>query len=214
MKEFFELKEGVVVNSARGTGNILIYTTPDDTEKKELLETLHLDQHTLESALDPDEISRVEFIPHYLSVIWKRPNTAAFREQLKFEVSSLGIFLNKNRVTLVLGESTIPFTDKEFHGISSLNSFVLKFLLHTIHHFLGHLKAMRLLNAELQSKLNLSMENRYLLQMFNLSESLIYYLNALEANAAVLTKLKTHTDKIAFTKEDLEMLEDITIEHQ
>src|SRR3989338_9189688 len=50
--------------------------------------------------------------------------------------------------------------------------------------------------------------------MFNLSESLIYYLNALEANASALAKLRTNVEKIGFSKEELEMLDDIIIEHQ
>lgn len=214
MKEYFELKGGCIVPSNPEEGKIIVYALPNEPEKKELLENLKIDQHTLESALDPDEISRVEFFAHYLSIIWKRPNTFAFKEQLSFEVSSLGIFLNKEKVTLILGENTIPFTSKEFHGITSLNGFVLRFLLQTIHHFLGHLKGIRQINAELQSKLNLSMENQYLLQMFNLSESLIYYLNALEANASALSKLRANVERIGFSKEEQEMLDDIMIEHQ
>lgn len=214
MKEFFELQNGSVVESSPEKGNILVYALPGEAEKKELLETLNIDQHALDSALDPDEISRVEYTNEHLYIIWKRPNTASFKEFLKFEVSSLGIFLKQGRLTLILGESTIPFSAKEFHGITSLNGVILKFLLHTIHHFLGHLKAIRQLNAELQSKLNLSMENQYLLAMFNLSESLIYYLNALEANSSALTKLRTHAEKMGFSKEEQEMLDDIVIEHQ
>ena len=214
MKSFFELKNGAVLDSTEEAGNIVVYAVPTDLEKHELFQTLHLDQHTLESALDPDEISRVEFTPEYPYIIWKRPNAASFKELLKFEVSSLGIFLKQNRLTLILGESTIPFTAKEFQGIMSLNGVILKFLLHTIHHFLGHLKVMRQINAELQSKLNVSMENSYLLQMFNLSESLIYYLNALEANASALTKLRANAEKMNFSKEELELLDDIMIEHQ
>lgn len=214
MKEFFELKNGTVIPTLPEMGNILVYALPSDSEKKELLETLKIDQHTLESALDPDEISRVEFTPEYLYIIWKRPNTASFKDALKFEVSSVGIVLKQGRLTLILGESSLPFGSKEFQGITSLNGVILKFLLHTIHHFLGHLKAIRQLNAELQSKLNLSMENQYLLQMFNLSESLIYYLNALEANASALTKLRVIAEKIGFAKEEQDMLDDIIIEHQ
>ncbi|MBP9853575.1 MAG: magnesium transporter CorA family protein [Candidatus Omnitrophica bacterium] len=214
MKSFFEIKDGCVVLSNEEAGKIVVYALPNEAEKKELIETLKIDQHTVESALDPDEISRVEFLSHYLSIIWKRPNTFAFKEQMSFEVSSLGIFLNKEKVTLVLGESTIPFSSKEFHGVTSLNSFVLRFLLQTIHHFLGHLKGIRLINAELQSKLNMSMENLYLLQMFNLNESLIYYLNALEANASALVKLRNNVERVGFSKEEQEMLDDIMIEHQ
>lgn len=214
MKEFFELKNGSVVPSAPEASNITTYAQPDETEKKELLETLQLDQHALESALDPDEISRLEFTPDYIYIIWKRPNAASFKQFLKFEVSSLGMFVRQGKLTLILGENLVPFNAKEFQGITSLNGVILKFLLHTTHHFLGHLKVIKQLNGEIQSKLNLSMENRYLLQMFTLGESLIYYLNALEANGSVLAKLRAYTDKISFSKAELEMLDDIIIEHQ
>lgn len=50
--------------------------------------------------------------------------------------------------------------------------------------------------------------------MFNLSESLIYYLNALEANASALSKLRANVERIGFSKEEQEMLDDIMIEHQ
>jgi magnesium transporter len=214
MKNYFELKNGTVVPSAPETSDILVYALPDDLEKKDLIDTLQIDQHALESALDPDEISRVEFTVDYLYIIWKRPNTASFKQLLKFEVSSMGIFVKQGRLTLILGEGTIPFDAKEFQGATSLHGIILKFFLHTIHHFLGHLKVIKQLNGELQSKLNLSLENQYLLQMFTLGESLIYYLNALEANAAVLTKLRSNRDKISFSREELEMLDDIAIEHQ
>lgn len=214
MKEFFELKNGVAHSCDKETGTIQIYTQPDNGDKKELLDLLNLDLHDLESALDPDEISRIEFTPEHIYIIWKRPNAASFKEQLKFEVSSLGIFIKEGKLIMILGEGTIPFSSKEFRSITSINGFILKFLLHTIHHFLGHLKAIRLLNTELQSKLNMSMENQYLLHMFNLSESLIYYLNALEANASVLTKLRTNVERMGFSQDELEMLDDIIIEHQ
>jgi magnesium transporter len=213
MKEFFQISHGSIVSSDAEDANILVYSRPSSAEKAELLGMLQLDQHTLDSALDPDEISRVELKPDHLHIIWKRPNTASFKEFLKFEVSSIGIFLNNNKVILVL-EEPVSFTSKEFLGVVSLNSFVLKFLLHTIHHFLGHLKAIRQLNAELQAKLNLSMENQYFLQMFNLSESLIYYLNALEGNSSALTKLRMNVERINFSKEEQDMLDDIIIEHQ
>ena len=214
MKEFLELKDGSVFNSTPANGNIVIYSLPNDAEKKEITQTLNLDYHAIESALDPDEISRVEFNSDHLYIIWKRPNTTSFKELLKFEVSSLGIYLKGDRLTLILGENSTPFTAKEFNKIASLNGVILSFLLHTIHHFFGHLKVIRQINGELQSKLNLSMENRYLLHMFNLSESLIYYLNALQANASVLTKLYSLADKIGLSKDEIEMFDDIMIEHQ
>lgn len=214
MKSFFEIKNGGVVACPPEGALICVYAQPGPEEKTELMNNLGLNHHAIESALDPDEVSRVEANADHLYLIWKRPNTASFKDQLKFGVSSLGLFLRKNQIILILSEDGVDFTSKEFRDVFTLNDFVLKFLLQTIHHFLGHLKAMRMLNAELQSKLNNSMENRYLFQMFNLSESLIYYLNALEANASALGKLRSTCERLNFTKTELDLLDDIMIEHQ
>jgi magnesium transporter len=210
----YEIKEHSLAASTSEQANILVYAMPTESEKRELLEILQFDEHDLDSALDPDEISRVDVTPDYTYIIWKRPNNVSFEQALKFEVSSLGIFLQKDKLTIILGESTIPFANREFLGVTSLAGVMLKFFLHTIHHFLGHLKVIKQINAELQSKLIITMENRYLLQMFTLGESLIYYLNALEANSSVLTKVRLSADKIGFTQDELEMLDDIIIEHQ
>ena len=214
MKALFELKDRTLVSSTSESANIIVYSTPNDAEKHELIETLQIDQHDLDSALDPDEISRVDVTPDYIYTIWKRPNNVSFEQALKFEVSSLGIFLQKDRLTIILGESTLPFGHKEFPGVTSLGGIMLKLFLHTIHHFLGHLKVIKQINAELQSKLNITMENRYLIQMFTLGESLIYYLNALEANSLVLTKVRASAEKIGFTIDEIEMIDDIIIEHK
>ncbi len=75
MKTFFDIKDGALVESTSDTAKVLIYAVPDGAEKQELLDILPLDRHALESALDPDEISRVEFTPEYTYMIWKRPRT-------------------------------------------------------------------------------------------------------------------------------------------
>ena len=85
MKSLYELKDGSIVSSTSEQANILVYTTPTEPEKHELMETLQLDQHDLESALDPDEISRVDVTPDYIYTIWKRPNNVSFEQALKFE---------------------------------------------------------------------------------------------------------------------------------
>ena len=57
------------------------------------------------------------------------------------------------------------------------------------------------------------MENKYLLQMFDLSESLVYYLNAIASNNSVLEKLRNNSKKLSFTDEESEILEDVTIDN-
>ena len=214
MKTFFEIKNSVLAQTDSAQAPVVVYTLPDDSEKNQLLETLGHDRHDLESALDPDEVSRIEFGADDTYIIWKRPNNATYQQQLKFEVSSVGLFIQKNHLTVILGDASPAFSGREFQRIESINDLVLKFFLHTARHYLDHLKVIKQLAAEIQTKLNLSMENNYLIQTFVLSESLAYYLNAIEANAGVLSKLRNCASKMELAGSELEALDDILIENQ
>ncbi len=214
MKNQFEIRQGSLVQSGSDAASILVYVAPDAAEKEELLKILDFDAHDLESALDPDEISRVEISAEGIFIIWKRPNQATFEEMLKFEVSSVGVFLQQDRMTMILGEEAPPFSaGREFRNVSTFTNVLLRFLMLTTRHYLDHLKVIKQLTAELERKLSLSMENRYLLQMFGLGESLIYYLSALESNAVVLSRLKANAKRIGFSEDEQEMMDDIIIEH-
>jgi magnesium transporter len=214
VKTCFELKHGSIVETAGEPASILVYAAPDEWEKQHIMQVLALDPYDLESALDPEEISRVEFAPDRVSLIWKRPKSASFDEQLRLDVASLGLFLYQDRLTVIMNEQSIPFAAKEFQGVSSSVDVLLRFLLYTVRHYMAHLRVIKQLTIELESKISSSMENRYLLQMFALSESLIYYLNAIEANGIVLTKLRGSVEKLGLSKQRIESLDDIILDNQ
>jgi magnesium transporter len=213
MKTALELRDGSIMPTTDERADVLVYVTPLAEEKRQIIETLRLDPHDLESALDPDEISRVQFYPDGLYVIWKRPKNISVGQHLRLDVSSVGLFLHQNRLQIIMSENALPFSAKEFQGVDSVLDVLLRFFLHTVHHYLAHLKAIKQLTVELESKISTSMENRYLLQMFALSESLIYYLNAIEANGSVLSKLRGAAEKLGLTKQQIDFLDDITLDN-
>ncbi|HOK05207.1 MAG TPA: CorA family divalent cation transporter, partial [Victivallales bacterium] len=53
-----------------------------------------------------------------------------------------------------------------------------------------------------------------LLQIFTISESLIYYHNELEGNSTILVKLRYIAEKLKLNEEEIEYLEDVSIENQ
>jgi len=57
------------------------------------------------------------------------------------------------------------------------------------------------------------MQNQHLIQMFNLSESLIYYINAIHSNGAVLNRLRNHAQKQGFNAEAISLIDDLIIEN-
>lgn len=213
MAQLFKLHEGKIVPASKEDAEIEVYAAPDEEEKKHLLTVLDTDLHSLNSTLDPEELSRIEIESDHAFIIWKRPNHFTYTNKLQFEVSSIGFFLHENRLVIMQSEDNTPFDGKEFRRLKSLRHVMLMFLLQTIHHFVDHLRVMRMVSNEIQSKLQQSVGNEHLLHMFSLSESLIYYLNAITSNQTVLQKLQNLARKLQLDEDEREILEDIVIEN-
>lgn len=212
MNKKFDIVDRVIVPSEKENNLIDFFINPDEKEKQIILKNLDFDEHTLSSALDPDEVSRVEFEKDYIFIIWKRPNNYSFDTQLQFNVSSLGIFLTNNKIIVILKEDYDLYDRRKFKKVNSVVDYFLKVLFYTVRHYVDHIKAINMMSKELQEKITVSLENKYLVQMFSLSESLVYYINAINANNTVLIKLKNNAQRIGFTTEEIEFLDDLIIE--
>jgi magnesium transporter len=194
---------------------VLVFTKPDENEKKRLVEEFKIDEHTLASALDPDELARLEFEPEHTAIIFKHPKFYTTEDRFYFRVASSGLFLFKDKLIVVTSddfEFMCEGSTKIFTGIKTIQGFVLWLLYRSVFHFLGHLKAINNIASELEGKINTAMENSHLLNLFSLSKSLVYYLNAINSNSALMEKLKANVQKIGFRQDEIEFLDDTNIE--
>jgi magnesium transporter len=210
----FELSNNALVPSTSADSPILVFVNPDPSEKDLLRRNFCVDDHTLLSALDPDEVPRMEIDGEALSLIWKRPMNYSGEDNFYFNVASVGLFLRDNRLAVVLTEdiSIAPTGARKVQRFESPLSVALAFLYETINHYLEHLKVIKMISRDLQKKINTSMENKHLIQMFNLSESLTYYANAISGNNAVLARLRIHAEKAGYAPRMLDLLDDLIIE--
>lgn len=192
---------------------VTMFVNPDEAERKYLLADLKLDEHTLASALDPDEISRMEFEPEHVAVIFKRPKNYSAEEQFLFKVGSVGAYLFKERLVIVTADDSGLIEDIPQIPSFSPGGLILKMIYRSIVHFREHLKIISRISDELQKKINTALENRHLINMFTLQTSLVYYLNSLNSNGALLEKLRNNGSKIGLTIEELEILDDTLIEN-
>ncbi len=192
---------------------ILIFINPNEDEKKYLVEEMKIDMHTLNSTVDPEELSRIEFEPEHIAMILKRPRNYSSAEQFVFKVSSMGMFLFENRLIVVLPEDIDLFEGKQFQKVSSLIELILKIIYRTIIHYLNHLKVMNMVAESLEQKIQTAMENRYLINLFTLEKGMVYYYNAIHSNGVLIEKLKNFAGKIGFTSENIAFLDDIIIEN-
>ncbi|MGB9720150.1 MAG: magnesium transporter CorA family protein [bacterium] len=213
MLRHFEIVHNKIVETEKETAHIHYCINPDDSEKKLLVENYKIDEHTLVSALDPNELARLEFEPEHIAIILKRPKKYEARDQLLFKVPTVGIFVFKKFLIIVSAEDITLFDGKLFSNVSNLNELLLKIIYRSIHHFVDHLKVINLITDELEQKINRSMENRYLINMFSLEKSLVYYLDAIHSNSMLIEKIKHNATKFDLSQELLELIDDITIEN-
>jgi len=214
MQKKYALLDGKVVETQDPEGPILVFVDPDEQERVYLTEQLSIDEHTLASALDPDELSRLEFEPTHVALIVKRPKNYSAEEQFLFRVSSMGLFLFEERLVVVVSENDPVFEGKPFIAMESLVDVMLRLIYRSIFHFLRHLKVINMVSEELEQKINASMENRYLLNLFALEKSLVYYLNAIHTNGVLIAKIRNYMSRIRIKDEQSEFLDDILIENE
>lgn len=195
-------------------GNLMFFTDLTPQEKRFLIEELLIDEHTLQSSLDPDELARLEIEPEHYAFIIKGPKHHIAQDELLFRVQSIGIFLFKDKMVVV---SQDPLTDflqlKPFQKVLSIKDVFFKIIYSLILQFYYHLNTINRISDELEAKLSQAQENKYLLHLFSLEKSLVYYHNAINTNQFLLEKIKFNATKLNITDEEKELLEDILIEN-
>ncbi|MBN2357424.1 magnesium transporter CorA family protein [candidate division KSB1 bacterium] len=209
----YQLIENRIQDCQAEQAKIFVYISPNESEKKYLTSELRLDEHTLNSSLDPDELSRLEFEPDHVAMIFKRPKSYSAEDRFLFRTTSMGIFLFQEKIIIVVPEDLPMFDDKKFTRTISLKDLMLKMLFRSIFHFLEHLKIINMITDDLEEKINIAMENKYLLNLFTLEKSLVYYLNAINSNSILLQRLKNNVNKISLNQDEEELLDDIMIEN-
>ena len=213
MVRFMKISDGKLVEADADTAQVVVYVNPDETERKHLVEVVHLDEHTVSSAMDPDELSRLEFEPDHLVLIFKRPKSYRAADNFLFRVESVGLFLFADRMIVILAEDAPIFEGRPFARIASLHDLMLKILYRSIFHFMEHLRVINNVSNELEQQVNRSMENKHLFNLFSLEKSLVYYLNAVSANGKVVERLRNSAAKVNLAPESIELLDDILIEN-
>lgn len=207
------ITDGKITDSGQGQALVWVYTAPDEAERKYLIEQLKIDEHTLNSALDPDEMSRLEFEPEHAAMIFKRPKHYTAQDNFLFRVVSTGVFLFSNRLVIVRADDAALFEGRPFLKMQTVQDVFLKLIYRAIAHFVEHLRGINMISGELEHQINASMENKHLLNMFTLEKSLVYYLSAINSNAGLIEKLRNNASKLGLTQENVEFLDDIFIEN-
>ena len=213
MLKKYNIVERKLVEVDEKTPQVLVYTNPTLDEQRFLVDQFQIDEHTLASALDPDEQPRLEFEPEHIVMIYKRPKNYSGKDQLEFKVASVGMFLFEDKLVVVLAEDIPLFVGKRFQSVSSIKEVFLKLVYNSISHYVEHLRIIHMIPEEIEDKMTEAMDNTYLLNLFSLVKSLVYYAEAITSNGFVFEKTRNLSARIGFDEKDQEMLDDIIVEN-
>lgn len=201
------------LSQAGERADFLCFSNPTPEERVKL-SSFGITDHDISCALDPDELGRLEAAEDHVVFIVKTPRNYSDSDNYLFRVTSFGIFLFPDKLVMVS-----PFDEKEIleqkplTKLKSRNELLLRLISATVAHFFGHLKVINMISDSLEQKVNTSMENRHLLSMFSIGKSLIYILNGINSNSAVLERLKNSSGKLGLSEDERELLDDIIIEN-
>jgi magnesium transporter len=217
MLKCYAIDNGRLVTTSDFAGPVWLFVDPTSDEKARLTGEFKIDEHSLNSALDPDELPRIELEPDYLTVIFKYPKRFNLRDKFNLGVQSIGMFLFKDRLVLVTRADDQPTLEgRMFTKVDSLPVLLLRIIAKCIEHFFNHLRAINEMANELEPKIMTAMENRYLLLMFAIEKSLVYYVNAIAANSRVIERLRTNARNagtIGLSPDVAEFVDDLAIEN-
>jgi magnesium transporter len=208
----YKIENGSVQESTDPSAAIMVFIAPEDAEKNMLKEQFALDDYDIASALDADEIPRLETVGDRIFIIWKIPERSLIGKMIDLGVLTVGIAVRQNRVAIIMNRGEVSFSTREFKNVNNMVAFLLGYLLHGVRHYVGHLRAIKMMSSDIEKRLTVSMENHYLLQMFNLSESLVYYIDSIEGNNIVLSKLRAMAPSLGADSQMISSLDDIILE--
>ena len=213
MLKRYQIENSKIVETADEKAPILLYINPDEAEKRRLVDTYQIDEHTLNSALDPDEQARLECEPNHIAFIYKRPKNYSGKDQLLFKASTMGVFFFGELLIMVAAEDTTLFEGKQLAKVASLRELVIKLINRAIFHFMEHLRIINMIVDDVEQKINRAMENKFLINLFTLQKSLVYYQNAINSNGGLIEKIRHNAARFCFTPEEMELLDDIGVEN-
>ena len=214
MLKTYKIEQGRIVEAPDGP--IYLFVEPTSEEKAQLVTRFKIDEHNLTSAMDPNELPRLELEEDHLALIFKAPKSYTAADNFVFRINSLGLFLYQDKLVVVAPPDFSEFQGRAFTKVQNLAMLFLRLLSVCVSHFISHLQVINEIASELEGKILKSMENRHLLLMFTIEKSLVYYINAISANGRVVERLKANAKNAqtgGLSPEMLEYVDDLSIEN-
>jgi magnesium transporter len=190
---------------------------PTDDEVEDACSFSGIPEETIKAALDEEERARTDFDDGNYLFLVDAPMIEESENGDFYTTLPLGIIYNQKCIITVSlkGNPVLRnfITGRDKVDTKKPVNFILKFMLGNAKRFLYCLKQIDRKSHRLQSDLEETMNNKGILQLLDLENSLVYFSTSLNANYRVHEKL-SKVEAVATREEYIDLYDDVVIETQ
>ena len=189
---------------------------PTEDEILGLIDDHDLVTDFISAALDEEESSRIESEDGTTLIIMDLPVVDKNNDNITYYTMPVGIMITDTSViTVCLKENPVisEFAEGVVKGVHTnlRTQFVLHLMLRVATRYLQYLKQIDKISDHVEKELRKSMKNKELIQLLEISKSLVYCASALKADEITMEKMMRGR-YVKLYEEDQDLLDDVIIE--
>jgi len=190
--------------------------TPTEEELNQIMEDFSIDPSFIRSALDEEEISRIESEDGITLIIVDFPVAEKQENTILYSTLPLGIIVTPDAVITLSGKENLVLNEFADGLVKNVNThmktrFILQLLLRIAGRYLAYLKQIDKISGFVEKQLHKSLRNKEIIQLMDIGKSLVYFSASLKATEVTLQKMQSGR-YIRMYEEDMDLLDDVLIE--
>ncbi len=192
--------------------------SPKENEIEEITKLINIDKNYLMQYLDEEEQARIDMENNIKLIVLDVPTYERTKAHTLSVTMPLIIIHSNDYIITMCTQRLNIFDDflsgkyKDFNTAKK-SRFTLLLLFKAASMYIKDLKIINDQTNKIEQALKKSTDNAQLLKLMDLQKSLVYFTTSLKSNESVLDRLQK-TNIIPMYEEDMDILEDVIIEHR
>ncbi len=217
MRSFWNTKGSISHIEKWQPGCWVQVTCPVEDDVKFLVNELGMPDYFLSDIADTDERARFDIDDGWLMIILRIPHLKTTTSRAPYTTIPLGVVIKKDVIVTVCDQETRMMLDfinhqqRRAEGFSDAADLVFRLFLSASVWYLKYLKQTNGLIEKAKRDLDRQIDNKDLVYLSRLQDSLTYFATSIRGNENLLSKLKF---RLPVDELDAELIEDVNIEMQ
>ena len=217
MRTFWNFNGGIKHIDAWQPNCWVQVTCPVEEDIKFLQDELGMPDYFLYDVADTDERARFDMDEGWLMIILRVPHLKTVSSRSPYTTIPLGVVLKDDKIITICNQETRMMLDFVNHqmrraeGFTDSADLVFRLFLSASVWYLKYLKQVNTIIDKAKRNLDRQIDNKDLVGLSRLQDSLTYFATSIRGNENLLSKLKF---RLPVDELDAELIEDVNIEMQ